>query len=262
MSSSPETKDFGSKAKEAEYQALWQTCDRTTRKVDYIYAGEETKREILHTACRARLEKRRTQGKTMCATNLASMVDLHIQREAARLRYHAPRAMQALDPVPNPGPNLFPFPAQPQHYNANPVASNPVQNPYSGVPQRQQMPQVPMAPPGFDMPMHSENHVVRSVHDRLNTLEEYTQRLVNTLRDYHGRVVALEARIQQGSQERRAAASAQHAHPIHDVMQYPMEGLNGGVFNCAMRPATPASQTLDGDGDEDVQEVGVPLVEG
>jgi hypothetical protein len=58
MSSSPEVKGFNSKAKEAEYQALWQTCDRALRKGDYIYADRETKRNMLYAACRIRLEKR------------------------------------------------------------------------------------------------------------------------------------------------------------------------------------------------------------
>lgn len=58
MSSSPEIKGFSSKAKEAEYQALWQVCDRATRKGDYIYADNEAKRNILYNACAARLEKR------------------------------------------------------------------------------------------------------------------------------------------------------------------------------------------------------------
>lgn len=58
MSLSPEPKAFDSKAKEAEYQALWQVCDRATRKGDYIHASNENKRIILHNVCRARVEKR------------------------------------------------------------------------------------------------------------------------------------------------------------------------------------------------------------
>ncbi|CEI61253.1 hypothetical protein FVEN_g6023 [Fusarium venenatum] len=267
MSSSPETKGFDSKAREAEYQALWQTCDRATRSGDYIYADGETKREILRIACYDRLERRRAQGKTMCRTNVTSMVDLHIQREVTRLRYRAPpRRMQAAVPAPNPAPNLVPFLAEPQHYNANPAAFNPAQNlgqiPYLAIPQSQHLPQVPAVPPGLDMPMHTESHTVRSLCDEVAAQKELMERLVNTLRGYHRRIVTLEGQMQQMSQERRTAAFAQPVYPIHYAMQYPLEGLNSGDLNFAMEgQVTPASQISDGNGDEDGQEGGAPLVE-
>ncbi|QPC70266.1 hypothetical protein HYE68_001018 [Fusarium pseudograminearum] len=255
MSSSPEAKGLDPKAREAEYQALWQTCDRATRKGDYICADEQTKRDILYAACHGRIAKRRAQGKTMCGTKIVSMVDLHIQREASRLLYRAPRTMHA----PDPAPNLFPYPAESQNFNANHVAFNPAQNPFVSIPQHQHPPpQVPMAPQGFDMSMQSESHFIRHMQEQLNTQGEYIQRLINTLRDYHGRIVTLESSMKQV--EERAAAFAQTAHPIHHAMQYPLEGLNAGFDFCQESPATPASQTQDGNGDGDDQKL-APLVQ-
>jgi hypothetical protein len=196
----------------------------------------------------------------MCKTSVTSMVDLHLQREATRLRYRPSRTMQATDSTPN----LVPFLADSQHYNANPLAFNPVQNqgqnPYVAVPQH--LPQVPMAPTGSNMPTYTESHAIRSLSDQVIAQGELIHKLVNTLRDYHGRIVTLEAQIQQMSQERRTAAFAQPVHPIHHAMQYPMEGLNSGGPNFAMEEqAMPAGQIQEGDGDEDGQEGGAPLLE-
>ncbi|CAF3489740.1 unnamed protein product [Fusarium graminearum] len=256
MSSSPGAKGFDPKAREAEYQALWQTCDRATRKGDYIYADKEAKRDILYAACHNRIEKRRAQGKTMCGTNIISMVDLHIQREASRLLYRAPRTMHA----PDPAPNLFPYPAESQNFNANHLALNPAQNPFVSVPQHQHLPpQVPMVPQGFDISMQSESHVIRHMQEQLNTQGEYIKMLINTLRDYHGRIITLESSKKQA--EERAAAFGQTAHPIHHAMQYPLEGLNAGFNPRLESPATTVSQTQDGNGDGDDQEELAPLVE-
>jgi hypothetical protein len=196
----------------------------------------------------------------MCGTSIVSMVDLHLQREVNSRLFHEARMVQAQNPAPNPAPNPVPFLAEPQHYNINPVPFNPAQNPYLAVPQHQHLPQVPMAPAGFDMPIYNEDPVARALQAQLNTQSNYIERLVNTLRDYHGRIVLLEARVQEEEQARRTAAFVQPAHPIHHAVQYPMEGLNGGGFDFPVpRPMTPGSQTQDGD--EDDQERGVPLME-
>ncbi|RGP78598.1 hypothetical protein FLONG3_3280 [Fusarium longipes] len=238
MSSSPDVKGFDSKAKEAEYQALWQTCDRAMRKGDFIYADKETKRNILHTACRARLERRRAQGKTMCGTSITSMVDLHIQREITSSHLHGGRRVP--NPASNPAPNPAPFLAQPQNYDVNSLPVNPASNPYLAFPQHQHLPQVPMAPPGLDM--RTQNNIIRDLQANLNTQ------------------ISLEARMQAEEQARAAAAFVQPALPIHHVAQYPLQGLNGGGFDISLPiPMTPGSQTQCGD--EDDQKGVAPSVE-
>ncbi|KAH7185224.1 uncharacterized protein B0J16DRAFT_372051 [Fusarium flagelliforme] len=236
MSSSPESKAFDSKAKEAEYQALWQVCDRATRKGDYIYASKETKRIILHNVCGARVEKRRSQGKAMCGTSIAAMVDLHLQRETnARLR-------AGLDMPQGPSfvanPNGAPFFAGHQGMNAAP---------HMPVPQHHHQPHVSIGPPGLD-------HVIRDMKAQLDSQANFIDELVDALRDHHGRIARLE--------RREAATPAQPAQPAQPLLlsqplHSPVECLEGGAFAFPLaRPMTPESKIVVGDGD-DHQEGGV-----
>lgn len=197
----------------------------------------------------------------MCGTNIVSMVGLHLQREVDhRLRAEV-RMMQAPSFALNPVPNPVPFLADAQHHNSHPMPRDLSQNSCLGVPQHQH--HVPTGPSGFDVPMHSESPIIRSMQDQLNTQANYIERLINTLRDYHGRIVSLEARVQDTEQGGRAAVPTQPAQPMYNAMQYTMEGLDGGSFAFPLaRPKTPSSQTQAGDGDEDDKEGGVPLIAG
>jgi hypothetical protein len=56
--SSDDSKRPGPKSREAEYQALWQVCDRTARKNEYKYADYTTRRAILEDACHALMNRR------------------------------------------------------------------------------------------------------------------------------------------------------------------------------------------------------------
>lgn len=56
--SSDDAKRPGPKIREAEYQALWQVCDRTARKNEYKYADYATRRAILEDACHALMNRR------------------------------------------------------------------------------------------------------------------------------------------------------------------------------------------------------------
>ncbi|KAJ3509508.1 hypothetical protein NM208_g15659 [Fusarium decemcellulare] len=67
MSASPnDTKRPDSQAREAEYQALWQVCDRAFPQGATL------------------MEKRRKIGKAMCDTNIGAMVERHLQHSHPR----------------------------------------------------------------------------------------------------------------------------------------------------------------------------------
>ncbi|KAJ4128250.1 hypothetical protein NW768_008538 [Fusarium equiseti] len=243
MSSSPESKTFDSKAKEAEYQALWQVCDRATRKGDYIYASEENKRNILHNVCNARVEKRRSQGKVMCGTSILAMVDLHLQREAAA------RLRAGLDMPQGPS-----FVANPSgvHFFTGHQDMNVA--PHMLVPQPHNQPHASIGPPGLD-------HVIRDMKAQLDSQANFIEELAGALRDYQGRIAKLERR--EAETPTQPAQPAQPAQPLllSQPLHSPVECLEGGAFAFPLaRPMTPESKIVVGD-ENDHQKGGVYLDE-
>ncbi|RSL90893.1 hypothetical protein CEP52_014417 [Fusarium oligoseptatum] len=100
--SSDDSKRPGPKIREAEYQALWQVCDRTARKNEYKYADYATRRAILEEACHALMGRRRDAGKIICNTSIPEMVDRHLKREAHSRIIHEARVTGQLPDSPGP----------------------------------------------------------------------------------------------------------------------------------------------------------------
>ncbi|KAF7560461.1 hypothetical protein G7046_g3700 [Stylonectria norvegica] len=69
------------RAREAEYQAIWQCCDRTSNKDEYKYSNKSDRKVMLRIATNALLEKRRRRGTQMCNTNVDEMIERHLLRE-------------------------------------------------------------------------------------------------------------------------------------------------------------------------------------
>ncbi|KAH7009994.1 hypothetical protein EDB80DRAFT_839037 [Ilyonectria destructans] len=70
------------RAREAEYQAMWQACERAARKDEYQQSSVPVRLVILREALTMLMEKRRRTGKQMCNTNLELMIERHLRREA------------------------------------------------------------------------------------------------------------------------------------------------------------------------------------
>ncbi|KAM0424991.1 hypothetical protein ACHAPT_009792 [Fusarium lateritium] len=105
MSESVSSDDFKrpeQKAREAEYQALWQVCDRTSRKSEYKYGDYTTRRAILEEACHALMNRRRNIGKQLCNTSIPEMVERHLKREAHSRIIHEARVTGQLRDSPAP----------------------------------------------------------------------------------------------------------------------------------------------------------------
>ncbi|KAF4991549.1 hypothetical protein FGRMN_7752 [Fusarium graminum] len=253
MSSPEESKPCDQKAKEAEYQALWQCCDRASRKVPYLGVSDpETKRMVLDEACRDILEKRRELGKPMCGTSVEAMVDLHLQRELnARLLAGARLGL----PSPSPNPIPMPYRANSNQFMASPVSMHANPNPYGAIPQQAQQPQ--LAHPQFDFMPHGADPGIRQ---ELDSQRANIRRLINTLRAYDnrisqldtmvhqlkGRVAQLERKrdIEQGHDRTRTVRYA--PQPLfYGDSDYPIEGIEGSdeVASSRSRPLTPGSQT-------------------
>ncbi|KAF4962015.1 hypothetical protein FSARC_9892 [Fusarium sarcochroum] len=262
MSASPDLKPCDAKIREAEYQALWQVCDRSSRKADYIYADPQTKSRLLGDACRSLMEKRRRQGKVTGGIDIPSMVDLHIKREAnARLLAEA-----RLGRLPSPAPNPMPFLGNPAPYNANPAPfnANPApyanHNPYGAMPQQHQRvsPVAPpvMTPPELDVyPVALRNEIL-SLRQDLTAQRQESEMIINTLNALTAKVSGLEKQLRavtglemqvrgtlQDHERTRAAAYPQPMFPGANYPEEGIEGRNGGPVSMQPRLMTPRSQT-------------------
>ncbi|KAI8722636.1 hypothetical protein NCS52_00407900 [Fusarium sp. LHS14.1] len=98
--SSDDAKRPTPKLREAEYQSLWQVCDRTARKNEYKYADYATRRAILEEACHALMNRRRDGGKIFCGTSIPEMVERHLKREAHSRIIHEARVTGQLPDSP------------------------------------------------------------------------------------------------------------------------------------------------------------------
>ncbi|KAF9765356.1 hypothetical protein IL306_002369 [Fusarium sp. DS 682] len=261
-SSSPEHKPRKA-AREAEYQALWQVCDRAARRPQFLFADEVSKRAILEEACETIMMKRRNQGKDYCGTDLQSMVNLHIQREAtgrilANVRMGAatpsPGAMPFLGngaafnatPAPfpaNPSPfngNPSPFSAGPSPFNGNPTAYNGSQAAFSGTQAAYNSTQaaynaILQSQPRVSPPSDLDFSIPKAnpVHQELNRHEETMQKVINTLRDYDRRIATLEGELKEITQERDMLkaevmkADMRAATVPPGLINYPIEGIEG-----------------------------------
>ncbi|KAF5657720.1 hypothetical protein FCIRC_13158 [Fusarium circinatum] len=247
-------------AREAEYQALWQVCDRATRKHEYVYADERLKRSFLEDACDALMLKRQKVGKVPCGTDIDAMVTLHLQREVTG-RLLATARMTGPAPAPNPMSYMNNGPAfnAPQNvYPANPGPFNGNQGPYSGnagpfsvhpIPQ----PQARVSSPDFDF----------SIPNSDEDLREDMNKVINTLREYAKRIATLERRVDKLTRERDMYKAGtidmmntdmrKSASVPPGMFHYPVEGIEGlsAVAYPHQGPLTPRSQAqgMDEEGD-------------
>ncbi|KAF5246930.1 hypothetical protein FANTH_6614 [Fusarium anthophilum] len=233
-------------ARDAEYQALWQVCDRATRKHEYIYADERLKRSFLEDACDALILKRQKVGKVPCGTDIDAMVTLHLQREVTG-RLLATARMTGPAPAPNPMPYMNNDPAfnAPQNvYPANPGPFN-----VHPIPQ----PQARVSPPDFDFSIPNSDEELR----------EDMNKVINTLREYAKRIATLERRVDKLTRERDMykagtidmmnADMRKSASVPPGMFHYPVEGIEGlsAVAYPHQGPLTPRSQAqgMDEEGD-------------
>ncbi|KAK7213285.1 hypothetical protein V2G26_020463 [Clonostachys chloroleuca] len=79
----PEEKRRFEQAKNREYNAMWQSCTRISRREDYRLASLEGRRNMLVSNLRAVMEKRRQSGKLICGVDAEVMVKRHLRKEAA-----------------------------------------------------------------------------------------------------------------------------------------------------------------------------------
>ncbi|KAF5017132.1 hypothetical protein F66182_10980 [Fusarium sp. NRRL 66182] len=217
MSTSPRLKTQDTKARDAEYQALWQACDRASRKQEYLCSHHEAKRIILESACHGILDKRRGQGKIMCGTSIVSMVHLHLQRDVnSRLLAEA-----RMSRFPSPPPNDMPCLANPVANAGNPVG-------YNDIPQQQQQPQrvSPMIS-AAEMALRNE---VTSLRQDVSLLRQEHELVVSSLQILTERVAKLEGR--------QAVLEA-----------YPNQGIEGRNAWMLVKPMSPRSQTQGRDED-------------
>ncbi|KPM34493.1 hypothetical protein AK830_g12084 [Neonectria ditissima] len=70
------------RARDAEYQALWQGCQRTARRQEYTEATVPVRVVMLREALTSLMERRRLSRKLMCNTNIEVMIERHLGREA------------------------------------------------------------------------------------------------------------------------------------------------------------------------------------
>ena len=171
----------------------------------------------------------------MCGTSVAAMVDLHLQREASRLRAGI-QMPQGPSFVANP--NGAPFFAGHQDVNAAP---------HMPIPQHHHQPHVSVGPPGLD-------HVIRDMQAQLNSQANFIQELADALHDLNRRFARLESR--------EAAMPAQPAQPLlfSQPLHSTVECLEGPFAFPLARPMTPESKIVVGDGN-DHEEGGVHLGE-
>ncbi|KAF4490508.1 hypothetical protein FAGAP_10711 [Fusarium agapanthi] len=263
-SSFPESK-LDRAAREAEYQALWQVCDRATRKPEYIYGDERLKRSFLEDVCDALMHKRQKVGKVPCGTDIDAMVTLHLQREVTG-RLLATARMAAPAPAPDPMPymnngptfnapqnvypaNPSPFNGNPGPYNGNPGPFNVAQAPLHPLPQ----PRARVSPPDFDFSIPNSDEELR----------QDMNKVINTLREYAKRIATLERRLDKVTHERDMykagtidmmnADMRKSASVPPGMFHYPVEGIEGlsAVAYPHHTPLTPTSQMqgMDEEGD-------------
>ncbi|KAH7126180.1 hypothetical protein EDB81DRAFT_204347 [Dactylonectria macrodidyma] len=79
------------RAREAEYQSLWQACERTSRKDEYLVADMPIRLALLRNSLTKLLEKRRNDGKQMCNIDVDQMIERHLKREAQQRRFKSKR---------------------------------------------------------------------------------------------------------------------------------------------------------------------------
>ncbi|CAH0018224.1 unnamed protein product [Clonostachys rhizophaga] len=79
----PEEKRRFEQAKNREYNAMWQSCTRISRREDYRLASLEGRRNMLVSNLRAVMDKRRQSGKLICGVDAEVMVKRHLRKEAA-----------------------------------------------------------------------------------------------------------------------------------------------------------------------------------
>ncbi|KAI1027579.1 hypothetical protein LB504_011797 [Fusarium proliferatum] len=256
-SSFPEAK-IDKAAREAEYQALWQVCDRATRKPEYVYGDERLKRSFLEDTCDALMLKRMKLGKVHCGTDISAMVTLHLQREVAG-RLLAGARMAAPAPAPNPMP-----------YVGNGPAFNPPQNVYAANPDPYNVAQAPppiphprarASPPDFDFAIPNSNEDLRHDMDRaINTLRQYAQRIatlektVATLENQVAKITRERDMYKAGPIDMMNADMKKSASVSPGMFNYPVEGIEGLAAAAAYPhpgPLTPRSQTQGGDEDGD-----------
>ncbi|KAK7421645.1 hypothetical protein QQX98_002112 [Neonectria punicea] len=70
------------RARDAEYQAMWQGCQRAARRDEYMKATVPARILMLREALTTLMEKRRQSHKHMCNTNIEVMIERHLGREA------------------------------------------------------------------------------------------------------------------------------------------------------------------------------------
>ncbi|KAM0438264.1 hypothetical protein ACHAQK_006999 [Fusarium lateritium] len=250
MASPSETKPYDHRAKDAEYQALWQCCDRTCRKAIYVSASDqESKRAVLHEACEELMNRRREQGKVQCGTSVNAMVDLHLQREINnRILVEA-----RLGHLPSSSPNPVAY------GNPNPFMANSVP------------PQQPSSE--LDFTPHGESNALI---EELKHQQAFNQKLVNTLRTHDARIRGLEAKVLQLQHDLARTATYRPQPMYYHSAEYPeqdrartvghgpqpmfnhgseypaegIEGLNGSrdAAYTQQRPLTPSSHTNGNDG--------------
>ncbi|KAF4466527.1 hypothetical protein FALBO_6612 [Fusarium albosuccineum] len=287
MSASPnDTKRPDSKAREAEYQALWQVCDRASRKEQYRYADLPARRALLTDAAKTLMEKRRKIGKAMCDTNIGTMVERHLQREATSRVLHEARVGGRLPPSPamvaaaaapvaahgmnaGPGMNVLAPMNEPHPLGPGPNGfNNPRVLPFPAPPMH---PNVDIYP----MNLRSEiNALHQQMALQLQERDQERDQIVSAIRTLAARVFDLEDRlgvargpVQPGAHPndefaagaRQRAGPGPYADPGYPGGQYPDEGLQGmGRPNLAMRPQrpmTPRSQTQGRDAMVDREDI-------
>ncbi|KAF5627682.1 uncharacterized protein FTJAE_9153 [Fusarium tjaetaba] len=244
-------------AREAEYQALWQVCDRATRKPEYIYADERLKRSVLEAACDILMRKRQKLGKVDCGTDIDAMVTLHLQREVtgrllATARMAAPAPAHNPMPFVNNGPAFSApqnmYPANPGPFNGNAVPYNITQAPLPVVPQ----PRARLSPPEFDFTCDSTEELRDDMNKVINTLREYARRIA-TLEHRLDRVTRERDMYKAGTIDMMNADMRKSASVPPGMFHYPVEGIEGlsAVAYPHQRPLTPRSQSqgMDEDGD-------------
>ncbi|KIL86075.1 hypothetical protein FAVG1_10469 [Fusarium avenaceum] len=293
MSSPSEVKPCDLRAaKEAEYQALWQCCDRTCHKAVFFTAtNQERKRAILNEACRELMDRRREKKRTPCGTNIQAMVDLHLQRDFNNRILEEAR----LSHQPSPSPNLMAYQGISGPFMANTVPMHAASNSYTVFP-----PQQPQQfPPGFSPSLHGESNALGQ---ELVRQQDTITMLINTLGTYDARIRELDARVSQVESKKGAEQEHDRArampygpqplfyHPseypvdckrgpeqehdrtrattygplpmLYRGSEYPIEGIEGlnggaGIAYAQQRPLTPSSQTNGKDGDDSHRGIGL-----
>ncbi|KLP08433.1 Uncharacterized protein Y057_13779 [Fusarium fujikuroi] len=209
-------------AREAEYQALWQVCDRATRKPEYIYGDERLKRSFLEDTCDALMRK----SPMPYAGNSPA--------------FNPPQSVYAANPDPfngNPGP-----------YNGNPAPYNIAQAPLP-IPQ----PRARASPPDFDFAIPDTNEDLRQDMERvINTLRQYAQRIA-TLEKTVAKITREREMYKAGTIDMMNTDMKKSASVSPGLFNYPVEGIEGLSAAAYPHPGplTPRSQTQGGDEEGD-----------